>query len=163
MSREKDTPLLTPDLAEMVSIVSASSFPKDDRWCLVRRMEDGFFCGPLSFFSEDGGSYAGLGFPNGKIGRLALFNSREEALSKVEDRGAASRDIPMSMGLLHFYVRLRMSYSGEECFLYDGGDYRMARVVCMLARGWIEGRNDKNYLRCEIECKSMASEMLKEK
>lgn len=101
-------------------------------WCLVR-WHEGHRCGPLSRLESMGG----FGFPDGQVGMIARFNSREEAeRAAVSPNGTrTAMDIPTLLEQLRFSVFVYCYYDGKTLTLRSDVEYQEARLICDAATG----------------------------
>lgn len=133
----------------------------DDRWCLVRWMQQpgtqsgpkSYFCGPLSPITTWHAEHIGdLGFPRGNVGNVAVWPSQAEAELFTKSRGV-SEDVPTPLHMLHFSTRVYSHWDGTEIIPYDGGDLRVARLVLGLFEVWAKDQVGSNYWKATVECR----------
>jgi hypothetical protein len=121
-------------------------------WCLCRWTEDGLFCGPLS---PNSGTHVNMGFPLGQIGRVALFDSEEEAgkVAAVSAGRIRAYDVPTRLTDLHFSVRVYSYWDGKEAVIYDGGELQQALDTSDLATGRAAKAGAEHQYKVMVECR----------
>jgi len=105
-------------------------------WCLVRYLNDGHRCGPLSLNEEALGN---LGFPNGGIGPSVLtFDTEAEARDFLDDcpgLPGGANDVPELVSKQTLAIESLDCWNGKATILWRGSDLLEMRSVFLAAVG----------------------------
>jgi hypothetical protein len=110
------------------------------------------FCGPLSVLENEWrpSELGKLGFPNGEIGNVTLFDSQAEAAAQCFYTGDhIAIDLPAPLAALRWKVLRYSAWDGGRSVLHECADYMVAEGH--LSRARVKYANDQ-YSKCWLDC-----------